>query len=83
MTNIKTYYNINTSPVGVHYPHLRHMGGDIFLRRISLGFSPLREFRVRFRVGVRVRVNPNPNPNHNQPEESHSNQSEERIPDLS
>ena len=34
------------------------------------------------RVRVRVRVNPYPNPNHNQPEESHSNQSEVRIPDL-
>ena len=34
---------------------------------------------------VRVRVNPYPklNLNHNQSEESHSNQSEARIPDLS
>ena len=36
---------------------------------------------VRFWVRVMVRVNPNPNPN--QPEESHSNQSEARIPELS
>ena len=36
---------------------------------------------VRFRVRAMVRVNPYPNPN--QPVESHSNQSEARIPDLS
>ena len=38
-------------------------------------------FRARLRFRGRVRVKPYPNPN--LPEESHSNQSEARIPDLS
>ena len=38
---------------------------------------------VRVKVWVRVNPYPTPNPYHNQPEESHSNQSEARIADLS